>query len=381
MISRQQKLARATRILGKYYGIHSTKELAERITLDSVRDSNPNGSLNSSVVRPTEAEGRLIETLIDTSEGALFTKTFIDTVIVSYQDSESTQGNGRDLVNDVARILQMHYEPGQNFAFRNPAQNVNPTIQERFATDGGTTEVGNVGVRQMLGYSAPGGDSNVRINSTPHQPTKQAPGLSIYLFNSKRVTLESQNIDAATIFLNGIPNVELQRAVPFVNIEFFFPRGPKSAITEQLQNLSLNKFLLGGVKPQANSALDTMVEADTVQGTEISSRNPTPDSPIPDRYSRAGMELFTAPQTLVNADDNADSSIRANPILDKFRPLMTLEDLTITVEPTRGLMSFKRGTLSIRLHDRSRLPEIAEFVRADLYGTNRNHDRIWLVTS
>jgi len=49
---------------------------------------------------------------------------------------------------------------------------------------------------------------------------------------------------------------------------------------------------------------------------------------------------------------------------------MTLEDLSLTIEPSRGLMSFKRGTLSFILHDRSRLPEVAEFVRADLYGTN-----------
>tara|TARA_Y100001970_G_scaffold228236_1_gene282641 strand:- start:4735 stop:6849 length:2115 start_codon:yes stop_codon:yes gene_type:complete len=47
---------------------------------------------------------------------------------------------------------------------------------------------------------------------------------------------------------------------------------------------------------------------------------------------------------------------------------MTIEDFSVTVTPSRGMMSHKSAEISILLHDRSRLSEIAEFVKPDLYG-------------
>lgn len=375
MASRQQKLARATRVLSRYYGIKTSRDLAERIALDNIRSTTPptdsgdqtqsqgNGSEEGST--ETRSEADLISLMIDTADGGLLTRDFSRLLRDRFPEGE----NGATATEaDFGKLLQLHYEGGSNFVVRQTGSDpVNAFLPESFQLDDSTVFIQDVGVRQMLGYGAPSAERSVRINARPSEPTKEYPGLSVYVSNSPRVTLESQNTAPSTIFLNGIPNVELQRAMPFVNVEFFFPRPPKSEVGNRIQNMSLNKFLLGGVQPTPNSALDIMVEADTVQGTEISSRQ---GDNIPPVYSRAGMELFTAPQTLVNADDDASFSARANPILDKFRPLMTLEELSLTIEPSRGLMSFKRGTLSFILHDRSRLPEVAEFIRADLYGTN-----------
>jgi hypothetical protein len=47
---------------------------------------------------------------------------------------------------------------------------------------------------------------------------------------------------------------------------------------------------------------------------------------------------------------------------------MSIESFGITVTPSRGMMSHKTADLSITLHDRSRLSEVAEFVKPDLYG-------------
>lgn len=369
MTNRQRKLAKAVNVLSRYFGIHNTRDLAEQIAADSanVHDTASDGTGNDDTypaARMSLPEANLINMLIDTSEGALLTKTFHENIemVIDNDDAARTA---------FGKLLQMHYEhvgdgPGLNFVVPTEVAHViSPIDMGENADD---IPIERVGVRQMLGESVPG-SGQVRINAVPAQPTKEQPGLAVYVSNSPRVTLESQNTAATTIFLNGIPNIELARAVPYVNVEFFFPRPPKSSVGKQIQNLSLNKFLLGGVTPVEDSVLDIMVEADTVAGADISSRSGTESSPIPDRYSRAGMELFTSPQTLVNADDVSETA-RSNPVLDKFRPLMTLEDLSLTIEPSRGLMSFKRGTLSFILHDRSRLPEVAEFVRADLYGTN-----------
>ena len=81
------------------------------------------------------------------------------------------------------------------------------------------------------------------------------------------------------------------------------------------------------------------------------------------------MELFTAPQTLLNADEQRNPELRSNPVLDKFRPFMSIKSLDLSVVPSTGIMSFKSGKLSLTLHDRSRLSEIADFIRPELYGT------------
>ena len=107
----------------------------------------------------------------------------------------------------------------------------------------------------------------------------------------------------------------------------------------------------------------------------------------------AGMEMFTAPQTLVptlgtknpqlegygdyetfgevkDADGKKLSvgGRRGAPIIDPFRPLMSIEDFGISVTPSKGMMSHKTADISLVCHDRSRMGEIAEFIKPDLYG-------------
>jgi len=91
----------------------------------------------------------------------------------------------------------------------------------------------------------------------------------------------------------------------------------------------------------------------------------------------AGMELFTSPQTLVPERNSAvfreegrgqtgkTNNIPA--VLDRFRPLMTLKNVSFNVASTKGFMSYKTAKLELVLHDRSRLGEIAYFVKPGLY--------------
>jgi len=372
MSVRQRKLVQATRILSKYFGIHSVKESAEMAAL---RDINTDPSLGSGgrnenieVSAPTEAEATLINMLIDTADGAYTTHEFLTRFSSVFENLTSQELEVAKA--SFGRLLHLHYEKDNNFVVHQRGQyNVNDFLNAEYGNADDETPITDIGVRQMLGHGAPGADTNFSINQIPSRPTKEFPGLSIYVSNSPRVTIESQNTAASTIFLNGIPNVELMRAVPYVNVELFFPRPPVSAIGRQLQNLSLNKFLLGAESPGKHSVTEFMAEADTTAGSNISSRAGTEDSPIPEIYSVTGMEIFTSPQTLVNME-NVPESARSNEVLDKFRPLLTLQDLEINIQPSRGFLSYKNGSLSFKLHDRSRLAEVSEFIRADLYGTN-----------
>lgn len=374
MVNRQQRLARAVNTLSRYYGVHTVSDLASRIALDQLRDTSPSPTSQGAqsagsgdtrrvtTVAPTDEEKRLIELLIDTTEGARTTNQLVTEI----NEQINLADNSDDLRRSFGRILQVHYAGG-NLNFVVPSEINVPEEAESGDSDEPTmTDTTEVTVLQMLGY----GDQETRINARPTEPSKENPGLSILLTNSPRVTLENQNAAAATIFFNGVPSIEMSRAVPYLNIDFFFPRPPLDS-ERRLQTLSLNKFLLGAQRVADGSPLNTMTQANTTEGALVSTQQEEPGRPIPEVYSVAGMELFTSPQTLINADaSDVPSAERSNPVLDKFRPLMTLQDLSLSVTPSAGMMSFKRGEMTIILHDRSRLPEVASFVKPDLYGQN-----------
>ena len=92
---------------------------------------------------------------------------------------------------------------------------------------------------------------------------------------------------------------------------------------------------------------------------------------ISTQISAAGMELFTSPQTMVNANINNEEgafSGGAGGILDPFLPLMTLERLNIRIAGVgQALHCNKTGNISFVLHDRSRMADIAPLLAVDLF--------------
>jgi hypothetical protein len=186
--------------------------------------------------------------------------------------------------------------------------------------------------------------------------------------NTPRVSLCNKYTDAISIFMNGIPTIEMARAVPFIDMKFQFGRETIDA-NGRLNATSIFKFLEGAVNVSNGSPLSVLALSNRVSGAIEGARN---DSGY---LSVAGMELFTSPQTMVNANTpnptgtSGDGDLRVTPVLDKFRPFATFKNLTIEVAPTIGLMSFKTAKMAFVLHDRSRLHEIADLLKPDLYGT------------
>ena len=83
------------------------------------------------------------------------------------------------------------------------------------------------------------------------------------------------------------------------------------------------------------------------------------------------MEIFTTPQTILNGDEYYTGEISPNrgaAVIDRFRPFMSIKDFKVDLVPSAGLLTFKSAQLNLVLHDRSRLSEISEFVKPDLYG-------------
>lgn len=343
MSKREQRLQAAVKKLAPYYGLTTTKELARfdsllenfssRRTETDFRDA----ALNTAEVDPVTR--KLVELLIDTTDGAYTTATLAQKL------SEELTGALPDIID---RFKKLFYISGDSDA----AENIRT--------------ISNISGRPARPIQTMLGESRGSINLNPNNPNKTTPGLSIIVSNSKRIAQTQRYANACSIFLNGIPNLELAKAVPFVNIEFHFPRAPFDE-SGRLQAPGLLKYLFGAIRKEDGSPLELIARANS---TQVSRRDE--EGEIADyTYSVGGMEIFTSPQTLINADETSNNpDIRANPVLDKFRPMATLKEFSVNVVSTTGLNSFKSAKLEFVLHDRSRLSEIADFIRPDLYGLN-----------
>ena len=146
------------------------------------------------------------------------------------------------------------------------------------------------------------------------------------------------------VFANAIPTHELSRCVPYLDVTFFTATPPTK--DNKPFSLSLAKALVGDSNISNESGTKQLAQSyKGGKGTQF------------------GMELFTLPQTVTPLNRKG----RTVPILDPFRPLMSITSFDVSVVPAAGLMEKRKAKLSITLHDRSRLHEVAEFVRPQNY--------------
>ena len=244
-------------------------------------------------------------------------------------------------------------------------------------------------------------DEEGAINSTYSSPTKYSPNLSGVKVIPVKLTPAQRDTGAVALFLNAIPTLEFSRCVPYLDITLITPQAPLSD-DNRIQSMSLMKFLRGGeqlapdsVNSTIQGALDLSALGDYFERME-QLMAAGDDEGLQDLkeegISTAGMEIFTSPQTLINADEKyEDYSVyqtiaavdemgeptgettsvggkRGAPIIDRMRPFMAIDSFNITVTPSRGMMSHKTADITLVLFDRSRLTEIAPFVKPDLYG-------------
>jgi len=156
--------------------------------------------------------------------------------------------------------------------------------------------------------------------------------------------------DRAEMFLTAIPSHIMSRCVPQLDIEFRFDR-PK--YDKGAQAPGLLKFLLGASSDATVGANKAMFDSQrTISGDR--------------ELIAAGMEIFTSPQTLVSLEPSGASS-RYVSIIDPTRPMASLIGAEISVTPTVGMFSYKKAKLSFVLHDRSRMTELSDFLKPEVY--------------
>jgi hypothetical protein len=183
--------------------------------------------------------------------------------------------------------------------------------------------------------------------------------LGVILTRSPNVSLNVRNTNEISLFFKAIPTLEFSRAVPFLDIRFLIKRPPLSD-GGVIQVPSILKFLEGAV-PLTTDPNKRMAEALGNQGANQQAFG-----------TKTDMSLFTSPQMLTNYNSTNESSLRSTDIIDITRPFLSIENAEIEVIASPSwACAFKYLHLHLILHDRSRLAEIADFVRPATYtGTN-----------
>ena len=321
--------------LSKFYGIYTPYHLAEEIARREILgETRPVASITedtSTVRQEQRILALIIKLLIDTSKGALTTSRLIKKI---NQHLTSLQPN---YVREFNRFVQIYYG------------NTPETTIYGSQLEANNRRNADISIRGILSL-----DNTNKTNSNLNNPDRfTSPCLSVIFQNHVRAMLTNKNVNACTLFLNTVPSIEMARATVYCDIQFQFKRSPLSD-QNRIQIPSLERYLFGALSVPNNE--------DNVLRIFVNSKVENNNS-----SSKVGMELFTMPITLTNANEIDDQQRRSVPILDKFRPLLAFKNLNIEVVPTTGIMSYKSAQLSISLLDRSRLAEIADFIRPDLY--------------
>lgn len=351
MANEQQKLYTATNRLARFFGLYTARDLAGRIALEQVQGIAGSTAIASfDLPPPTQEVTELVASIVDTSEGAYLIRDL--TSRINQMSSQPTSAEGSDSatpaqgegtlqqrINDFVEIV------GPEGSSLDGAENP-VTMNDVLPRSGGAAEF---------------------INSNANNADKDnSPHLSVMKVNNVRITPNQKNINSIVVFLNGMPTTELSRAMPYLEIQLLLPGSPISQ-NGRLQNVSLFRHLEGNVEIDPDSGSTRSVLALATKTTNTDSLGGEEPNEQNTAYTSTGMEIFTAPQTLTNGGGSFNDPNRVNPILDKFAPFLSLKEFTVDVAPSTGLMSFKTARLSFILHDRSRLAEIADLIRPDLY--------------
>jgi hypothetical protein len=190
--------------------------------------------------------------------------------------------------------------------------------------------------------------------------------LSVVLVMSHILGPALRDSHALELFFNSIPTIQLSLCQPYMTVNVSSDRSGNP--TGHATGMSLFKFLEGAVKLEEKS-INALLAGSGVEGM-----GKTPSSMFATTKGSAGMEVFTSPQTLVptrgdtGGPEPHDPRLRVAPIIDRFRPFMSIKGLTIsTAGAGFGTISYRTASLQIVLHDRSRLGEIAELLNPGQY--------------
>ena len=362
------------------------------------------GNASDEIVARNKELGRVSDTLFSLSNSPMFTKDFI-----------AANEKGFGSVKDIGRNLQITFEPVTDSILTikrlndniipdtNPStspdiqilnlehNSFRPTLRSPIVSEDTKATAISCHPQGYIKSEKPTVVSSTKpfsvkdtikesVNENPNEnPTKLKPHLAAYQIFDESLAIGNRQTAELAVFLNMIPTIELSRCVPIISAKFSLPdrffKGPKTS-TKEFTVASNADFLYGSESSETKETMaayrgDTFVKEMSNKGENVTKK----------LGIQTNLDVFLAPQTMVNTEEKysgADSDFpglskaaynRSTPVIDKMRPFMSISSFDIDVKPTRGLLSYKTAQLELVLHDRSRMADIAPFIKPDLFGT------------
>jgi hypothetical protein len=361
---REQRLFDAVDKLAKYYAIRtSTQDISAVVdrVINSLNRVVPRGTAGN----PAPADPGTIVVTDQTQETIteIFSKLFnspigavpIETLATTLNNIFNGDLADLDTINfPIGNIVQVIGDTPQVVNFRNtlPTQdNQIPGLVRSYKNN-----IKNVSIFDNSNNCVP----IVKLSSEERAALVDKK-MYVVLITSPNLNISNRYAKPVSLFLNGVPAIEISKAVPYVEVEFEFPI-PALDENNRLLSPSIYKAMLGGVQANPDTPLWSMQNANSSSNLTESNSN----------FTNLGMEMFLTPQTLLNRRYSGDASdIRANNVLDPTRPLLTIKQFSTAEVPSFAMYGYRSATLNMALMDRSRMPDFAPFFRADLRGTTR----------
>lgn len=207
------------------------------------------------------------------------------------------------------------------------------------------------------------------FNKKIQNPTKKNTSVSSILISNPDIRVGTQNALELSTFFNGITTLEMNRSYPYLNATFILPSLSSQKNTSTVDRGNSREFKISATSSTINSFLFGETKNKTKNYDALAGEK------VDKNVVKTNMSIFTSPQTMVNFDEpighsqNNPDSNRRTTVHDPTQPFMSITSFNISASATKGLMSYKSGTLSVVLHDRTRMNEIAPFVKPDLLGS------------
>lgn len=180
------------------------------------------------------------------------------------------------------------------------------------------------------------------------------PSLGAVEFKRHTLSLGKRYGDALSLFFNCISNVDMSLCAPYLDVKILVPKNntSKKALGHEVQ-FRFVKEKSG--KNFISKSIDKFNPLNKSKSEE-------------DPYDTHGMELFLSPQTLSNSNIRKQDKT----ILEPNSTLLTLKDCSISIAGLGvGLFCSKTAKISMTLHDRSRLRDIAPLITPKQFARSR----------
>jgi hypothetical protein len=183
--------------------------------------------------------------------------------------------------------------------------------------------------------------------------------MNAYVLCNQNIQRSSRNKDFLNVFFNAIPPLEMSRCTPFLDITIYHKNSSKN--NKKFMNHEYHmRFLKQG--KDGNFVLDES-SLTNAKRNNAAARESSLDASF--------MNVFTSPQTMANANVNKSNSLFSKEktqsadqgVLEPIVPLLSLSSFQVTIDGMGfGMVSSRKGSMSLILHDRSRLTDFAPLV-------------------